>query len=86
MTNFQTVHHVKLQSINYMLCILNCKGTMDDKFTFARNKEYSTNHEDIDIRISHVISDSENSYHLTVHHTKTPSFIYLFIYLFFIYS
>ena len=66
------------ESINDMLCMLQCKGTTDDNFTLAGNEEDSTNHEDIDIRISPVISYSENSYSissapLAVHHTTTPS-------------
>ena len=42
-----------------MLCILQCKCAVDDNSTLAGNEEELTNHADIDIRISCVISDSE---------------------------
>ena len=50
------------ESINDMLCILQCKGAIDDNLTLAKNKEDLTHHEGIDIRISHVISNYEKSY------------------------
>ena len=50
------------ESINDMLCILQCKETIDDNFTLVGNEENSTNQGDIDTSISPVISNSENSY------------------------
>ena len=67
------------QSINDMLCILQYKGTIDDNFTLARNEENSTNHQDIDIRISPVIFDSENSYSYFKRSFSCPSCYDLFI-------
>ena len=66
------------ESINDMLCILQCKGTIYDNFTLAGSDEDASNQEDIDILISPVISDSENLYSissplLAVHQTTTPS-------------
>ena len=61
-----------------MLCILQCKITIVENFVLKENEEDLTNHEDIDIGISPVISDSKNPYSisntpLAVHHTTTPS-------------
>ena len=43
-----------------MTCTLHCKGAIDGKLT--RNEEDLTNHDDVDIHILPVSSDSENSY------------------------
>ena len=64
------------ESTNEMICILQCKGAIDDNL--EGNEEDATNHDDIDIRILPVISDSGNSYSissapLAVPHTTTPS-------------
>ena len=61
-----------------MLCILQCKITIVENFVLKENEEDLTNHEDIDIGISPVFSDSKNPYSisntpLAVHHTTTPS-------------
>ena len=44
-----------------MLCILRCKGTIDDNFTLAGNEEDSTNHEDIDIQLTLVLANPEGT-------------------------
>ena len=59
-----------------MLCILKCKGAINDNT--AENEEDSTNHDNIDIQISSVISEPENLYSisaapLAVPHTTTSS-------------
>ena len=59
-----------------MMCTLHCKGAIDGKLT--RNEEDLTNHDDVDIHILPVSSDSENSYFIStapsaVPHTTTPS-------------
>ena len=64
------------ESINDMLCILQCKGTIDG--IIAENEEDPTNHDNIDIHRSPVISEPENSYsistaRLAVPHITTPS-------------
>ena len=46
-----------------MMCMLECKGAIDDNL--PGTEENLTNHDDIDIRISPVISDSENSYSIS---------------------
>ena len=52
-----------------MLSLLRCKGTIDDdNLTLAGNEEDSTNHEDIDVCISLVISDSETLYSISSTH------------------
>ena len=64
------------ESINDILCILQCKGTIDDNI--AGKEEDSTNHGNIDIHILPVISEPENSHSiltapLAVPHITTPS-------------
>ena len=59
-----------------MMCILHYKCAIDDNL--AGNEEDSINHDNIDIRILPIISNSENSYSissapLAVPHTTTPS-------------
>ena len=59
-----------------MMCTLHCKGAIDGKLT--RNEEDLTNHDDVDIHILPVSSDSENSYFIwtapsAFPHTTTPS-------------